>query len=119
MILKFVKKENEINLDSDKAELLDISFDKRTKMLNKNEMCNDVYKIDKDVYILKKDFFIKMAKKQNRASIEALLIKHDEKNIIIVGDRSYVFYNGYSINVKDYDLIVNEEDGAQIAVDES
>ena len=115
MLLKFWYKNNDIILDSKKGELLDITADYRTKMLNKDEMSSKHFQIGENVFILKKDFFVRMAKLQNRETIEALKIIHDNKIILIVGEGSCVFYEGSSINVETYGIEVNEQDGIRLS----
>ena len=114
MLLKFWDKNEVISLES-KGEMLDISTDFRTSMLNKNEMTLDIFRVDQNTYMLRKNFFIQMAKKQNRDTIEALLIKHGEKRIIIIGDKSSVYYNGRAVQVQEYSLCVDENEGTKIA----
>jgi len=115
MLLKFWNKEGNISLDSSKAELLDITSDNRTKMLNKEEMIEEKFKVEPGVFFLKKPFFIQMAKKQNRESIEALLINYKGNKIIITGNKAYVFYNGKAVDVEEYGLDIDENHGATIA----
>lgn len=115
MLLKFWNRNGNIVLDSPKAELLDITSDMRTGLLNKDEMIVERFKVAPGVFFLKKPFFILMAKKQNRESIEALQIKYKGNNIIVTGDKSYVFYEGKAVNVEEYGLIVDEAQGVAIA----
>lgn len=115
MLLKFWNKNGDIILDSNKVELLDITADNRTKLLNKDEMIIDKFRVDSGVFFLKKPFFILMAKKQNRESIEALLINYKGNKIVITGDKAYVFYNGKAVDVQDYGLDIDEAQGVAIA----
>lgn len=115
MLLKFWLKNEDVVLDSQKAEMIDISSDLRTKLLNKDEMMMDKFKVQDTVYMLKKSFFISMAKCQNRESIEALLIKYKGNNIIIVGDTACVYFNGKAINVQEYSIDIDEGQGVEIA----
>lgn len=115
MLLKFWNRDGEIILDSKRGEMIDITSDRRTKMLNKREMTEDRFKIDEGVYFLRKPFFVQMGKKQNRESIEALLIHYEGKKIIITGNGAHVFYNGKALDVEDYDVAVDEAQGMQIA----
>ena len=108
MLLKFSNENNTISLCSKgKAELKDITNDLRTKLLNKNEMCTSRFCIEDNVYILKKDLFISLAKKETSPCIEALLIQHNKNHIIIVGDKSLVFYNGRHLTIENYDVKID------------
>jgi hypothetical protein len=115
MILKFLNKDGQLVLDSKKGEMIDITADNRTRLLDKKEMTKDKYKVSDNIYFLKKDLFVIMAKKQNRDTIEALLIKYNDKQIIIVGNGSYTFYEGYSVNVQDYGATIDKEKATQVA----
>ena len=115
MLLKFWKNNNDIILESDKYELLDITKDFRTRFLNKDEMTNNKYKIEDNVYFLRKDFFINMAKVQNRKSIESLLIRYNNSKIIIVSGKCCVYYNGKPITIFDYNTELDECKGMNIA----
>lgn len=115
MILKFIYKNNDIYLDSDKAQLIDITKDFRTKLLDKEHMTSDMFKFKEGIYFIKKEFFIKMGKIQNNPLIEALLINYNNKKIIIVGDKKIVFFDGYPVNVIEYDESIDENKGLEIA----
>jgi hypothetical protein len=114
MLLKFRynQENNDVYLEESKSgkkcEMIDITTDLRTKLLDKNEMTSDKFKIDSNVYFIKKPLFIKLAKAQNRPSIDALKILFENKIIIITGEKSYVFYNGKAINVAEYEIDVDE-----------
>lgn len=114
MLLKFRydQQKNDVYLEESKSgkkcEMIDITSDLRTKLLDKNEMSSDKFKIDSNVYFIKKPLFIKLAKAQNRPSIDALKILFENKIIIITGEKSYVFYNGKAINVAEYEIDVDE-----------
>lgn len=114
MLLKFRynQEKNDVYLEESKSgkkcEMIDITTDLRTKLLDKNEMTSDKFKIDSNIYFIKKPLFIKLAKAQNRPSIDALKILFGNKIIIITGEKSYVFYNGKAINVAEYEIDVDE-----------
>ena len=114
MLLKFRynQENNDVYLEESKSgkkcEMIDITSDLRTKLLDKNEMTSDKFKIDSNVYFIKKPLFIKLAKAQNRPTIDALKILFENKIIIITGEKSYVYYNGKAINVAEYEIDVDE-----------
>lgn len=109
MILKFFKKsEGNIQLDSDKAEIIDITNDFRTKLLPKDYFLNSQYHVDENIYFVKQPLFIHLAKIKNRSSIEALSIDYKGNKIIIVSNNAYVFYNNKSIEVDDYSVSEKE-----------
>lgn len=109
-ILKFSKNENGIILEGLRME--DISYDKRTHMLNKKSFLKVEYKIEDNVYIVLNDMFFKMSKFFNKSNtpINAMLIKEQENYIIIVPSRSYVFWKGKSIEPIEYKIFENEID---------
>lgn len=110
MILKFGSKDGTVVLNSDKAEMIDITNDLRTKLLNKNDFLKHEYKADDNVYFVQQPFFIRMAQMKNRPSIEALYINYKDNHIIIVNKKSYVFYNGKSIDPGSYDINISEQE---------
>lgn len=95
-----------ISLQSSKACLIDITSDPRTKLLNKNDMISEKFKVEPGIFVLKKPMFISMAKVQNRnrEKVEALQIRYKDNLIIITGDKAYVFLNGKAVNVEEYEL---------------
>jgi hypothetical protein len=109
-ILKFYTKEGDIILENLRIE--DITSDKRTCLLNKKSFLKDEYKIDKNTYLALNDLFFKMSKIFNKSQtpINAMLLKEDSNRIIIVPSRSYVFWNGKSVDPVEYKLIQNESD---------
>jgi hypothetical protein len=110
MILKFWKTDNGLVLKDDSAEMIDITSDFRTKFLNKTELTSEKYRVDSNTFFIAQPLFIKLAKVKNRQSIEALYITHSNNNIIIVGKNAYVFYNGQSININEYNPPISEKD---------
>ena len=115
MLLKFWNSKDSITLDSQKYDLLDITNDIRTRFLNKKEMTSECYKIEEGVYFLRKDFFIAMAKMQNRKSVESLLIKYKNNFIVIVSSKCCVYYNGKPITISEYETLLDESKGMNIA----
>ena len=118
MLLKFWNRNGEVVLESSKGEMIDITSDRRTMMLNKREMTSEKFKVDDNIYFLRKPLFVQMGKKQNRESIEALLINYENNKIIITGDKAYVFYNGRALNVEQYETEIDEFRAVQIAAAE-
>lgn len=115
MILKFFNTKNQITLDSKTSEIIDITKDFRTKLLDKDHMISDKFKFKDNIYFIRKDFFIRMGKIQNRQSIDALLINYNNNFIIIVGNKSTVFFNNFPVNIVEYDESVDESKGYEIA----
>ena len=109
-ILKFWNKDGQIVLD--KLRMEDISQDKRTALINKQSFIQDKYKIDNGVYLALNDIFFKMSKMFNKSAIpiNAMLINDGETHIIIVPSRSYVFWNGKSVEPSVYELLQSEND---------
>lgn len=94
-----------------------ITNDKRTSLLDRSSFINETYKIDDHVYMVKNDLFFKMSKILNtsRIIIDAMLILENNIYIIIVPVRSYVFWNGRSIEPLKYNIM---NTGENIALQE-
>lgn len=107
-ILKFWKRDGNIVLD--KLRLEDISSDKRTELINKKSFLQDRFKIDEGVYMALNDMFFKMSKIFNKSltPISAMLITDSNIKIIIVPSRSYVFWNGKSVEPAEYSILQSE-----------
>ena len=108
-ILKFYK--NGIDVRLEKLRMEDITEDNRTALLDRSAFMCAKYMIDENVYIAKNDLFFKMSKLLNtkRKIIDAMLIREDDANIIIVPTRSYVFWNGRSVEPEKYHIMQTEE----------
>jgi hypothetical protein len=108
-ILKFWKKEENIVLD--KLRMEDITEDQRTSLVNKSSFMNHKYRIDDNVYMALNDMFFKMSKLFNRTQIpiNAMLIRNNNAKIIIVPSRSYVFWNGKSVEPEKYNILQTEQ----------
>lgn len=109
-ILKFFLNGDKIILDGFRME--DITHDKRTKILNMKSFLKEEYKIDKNVYLVLNDMFFKISVFFNKSNIpiNAMMIKEEENNIIIVPSRSYVFWRGKSVDPIEYKIFNNEFD---------
>jgi len=88
--------------------MLDITRDFRTRLLPKGNFITDRYKVDSDVFFVRKPFFITMAKKNKKPNAEALYLFYKNRHVIIVGSGSYIFYEGRSIEPDDYDLQIDD-----------
>lgn len=108
-ILKFWKKNSGIVLD--KLRMEDITEDNRTTFIDKASFMNDKYKISEGVFIAINDLFFKMARIFNtdKKPINAMLIRVGNDSIIIVPSRSYVFWDGKSIEPEKYMVSGNED----------
>jgi len=109
-VLKFSITESGITLADFRME--DITHDKRTSMLNKQAFLSEEYKIDNNVYLALNDMFFKMAKFFDRSKIpiNAMMIRESDNYIIIVPSRSYVFWNGRSVEPVEYQILQGEMD---------
>lgn len=108
-ILKFtITDKDEIVLEKFRIE--DISNDSRTHLLDKKTFLKPEYKIDENIYLVLNDMFFKMSKFFNKSNIpiDAMLIKYENKSIIIVPSRSYIFWKGRSVEPLEYKIIDNE-----------
>jgi hypothetical protein len=107
-ILKFTFDNSKISLEKFRME--DITEDKRTQMLDKKSFLKKEYHIEHNVYMVVNDMFFKMSKFFNKTStdIDAMLIKDEKNYIIIVPSRSYVFWNGRSVEPSEYKILDSE-----------
>ena len=107
-ILKFSFSDDNVSLE--KFRLEDITGDKRTGMLDKKSFLKREYNIAENVYMVVNDMFFKMSKIFNKTStdIDSMLIRDGENYIIIVPSRSYVFWNGKSVEPMDYKILDSE-----------
>lgn len=102
-ILKFWTKDETIILDN--LTLIDITSDPRTKNLRKESFILDNYKIDENVFMVINDFFFSMAKILNKGpEIHAMLVRDKDNKIIIIPSKSYIFWNGKSIEPNKYEI---------------
>lgn len=103
-ILKFWKDDTGIRLDGFRLE--DITDDHRTKLINKESFLVHKYRIAEDLYMAVNDLFFKLSKMIDKSKdIHAMLIRKDNVHIIIVPKRSYVFWQGKSVEPNEYDMI--------------
>lgn len=107
-ILKFFTKDNNIFLE--KLRLEDITNDTRTNLLDKESFYKDSFRLENNIYIIENDLFFKFSNFFNKTNIpiNAMLLKDNINNIIIVPSRSYVFFNGKSIDVNKYEINITE-----------
>lgn len=104
-LLKFWLKNDKVYLD--KYNLENITKDDRTKSLKKETFFLDKYKIDENIYMVINDFFFVMAKFLDKTKeIHAMILCDDisDKKIIIVPSKSYIYWNGYSIDPIKYEI---------------
>lgn len=102
-ILKFTFNENKIQ--SEKFQIEDITEDKRTQLLDKKSFLKKEYNIENNIYMVVNDMFFKVSKYINNTDVDCMLIKDGENHIIIVPSKSYVFWNGKSVEPSEYKVI--------------
>src|SRR3989344_6705256 len=104
-ILKFKKFSGEVTLENLRLE--DITNDKRTKLVDKKSFMQDKFKVDENIYMAVNDLFFKLSKIFNKSStpISAMMIKEQNRVIIIVPSCSYVFWNGRSVEPNEYIIL--------------
>lgn len=109
-ILKFSHMNGEVVLN--KLRMEDITHDKRTALINKESFLQERFKIDEGIYLALNDLFFKMSNlfNKSRVPISAMLIQENNYRIIIVPSRSYVFWNGRSVEPAEYQLLQSEHD---------
>lgn len=106
-ILKFWKKGDDVILDNFRLE--DISTDTRCKYIDKTIFTSQKYKVDSNTYMVSNDVFFKLSKFLNKTTvpINSMLLKDKNINIIFVPKKSYVFFDGKSINPKEWEISHN------------
>ncbi len=104
-ILQFTYSNNTVNLSKGRME--DITNDTRTSLIDKDSFYQKQYQIDENIYIALNDLFFKLSKlfNKNKPEINAMLIRDNDKNIIIVPSRSYIFWNGCSVDPAPYKVL--------------
>lgn len=107
-ILKFTHTNGEVSLQNN-LRLEDITNDNRTKFVNKNALLQKKYKIGPNIYLAQNDVFFSMAKMLNKdkKDISAMVIKEGDNVITIVPPKSYVFWNGLSVEAEKYEVLEN------------
>lgn len=107
-ILKFWFRDNQISLE--KLRLVDITEDKRTSFIDKSALSAEEFKIAENVYIAVNDLFFKFSKFFDKSTtpISAMLLRDENRNILIIPSRSYVFWDGKSVEPNEYKIIQNE-----------
>jgi hypothetical protein len=101
-ILKFFIKDNKVLLE--KGDLVEITHDKRTSMLPKDAFIKNEFKVADGIYIAENSFIMDKAIKE-KPTVGALYCYHNECHIIIVAPRSYVFFNGKSVDIAKFSLL--------------
>lgn len=101
-LLKFSMKGQTISLE--KGELVEITHDKRSDRLPKNSFLREEFKVAERVYIAENSLIMSKAVKE-RPTATALYCYHNECHIIIVAPRSYVFFDGRSVEIAKFSLL--------------
>lgn len=116
-VLKFTNKNGSVHLDNYRLE--DITHDKRTVMINKESLMKEMYCVEKkansSVYIAVNDMFFRLSKLFNKEKIpiSAMMIRCTNNVptiIVIVPSKSYVFWNGYSIEPEEWNPLGNQNE---------
>lgn len=89
--------------------LEDITNDNRTKFVNKNALLQKKYRIAPNKYLAQNEIFFNMAKVLNKEKkeINAMVIREGADTITIVPPKSYVFWNGLSVEAEKYEVLGN------------
>lgn len=113
MILQF-QTDPDGNIKLKRYQMVDISNDMRTTMLNRNTLTSDLYKIKATalsgkIFFIKQDFFIYMATIIDKPDAKSLYIRYSKvEQVIIVGEKDHVFLDGQQIYPKKYNLPISE-----------
>ena len=114
MILKIWKLLNQegiaVNNSKDKLRVVDITEDPRAKILPKTDFVNKTYEVASKTYIARNSFIMKIASWQARLhgrdpNIGALYFKHEGNDVVIIGKKGYVFWNGKSVEPRCYSIL--------------
>jgi hypothetical protein len=107
MILKYYIDDNN-NIKLEKYEMVDISNDIRSKILNKNDLTQKSFQIHKNIFFIKQDFFIHMANIIDKPNAKSLYIKYpDNIQVVIIPNNSYVFFQNKSIEPNNFELPIS------------
>jgi hypothetical protein len=103
-VLKFDFKDGEISLE--KYRLVDISNDTKTKMIDKQSFYKDNFKIHDNVFMVINDMFFQVSKIFDKSleQISCMMLRDEDKYILIIPSRSYVFWNKRSVEPNEYKL---------------
>ena len=107
-ILKFWNKDGQIILSDENklGEFVNITNHPNTKIMPKDSFLSSSYNINNNVFITRSDFIINLAiKKHPHPNIAALYCSYRDCHIIIVPKKSYCFYNGVSIEPKEFSIL--------------
>lgn len=106
-VLKFWIKENVITLEKYRME--DITKDSRTKYLDVEKFAIEKYKIAENIYMIINDLFFTMAKIFNSGpEIHSMILHKDNIKLIFIPSKSYVFWDGKSIEPQKYEFSAGE-----------
>lgn len=106
-VLKFWLKEDIVTLDNYRME--DITKDSRTKYLRDENFAIEKYKIAENIYMIINDFFFTMAKIFNSGpEIHSMILHRNNIKLIFIPSKSYVFWNGKSIEPQKYEFSISE-----------
>ena len=110
-ILKFWKK-GDSNVILDNLNIENITEDKRTSLIDKKSFLKQKFYIESGVYIAVNDLFFKFANllKTSKKEINAIYMNYENNVIIIIPSRSYVFWNGKSVEPNIYEISETEID---------
>lgn len=117
LMLNFDKGEPVLSSGSgDFVELLDITDDFRTRLINKKTMTEERFRVKKsNEFVVYQDFFVKMAKIQNRETIEVLRIRYRDSVIYILSSKNKLFLNGVYVQPETFELPVGESEAVSVA----
>lgn len=90
--------------------LVNITDDPRTSLIPKDAMIQPKFKVDDQAYIVKNDLMLKLARKRGSQDIDALYFKHKDNDVVIIGNKTYVFWNGRSVEPESFSLLFSQKE---------
>jgi hypothetical protein len=105
-VLKFWDKDGRVKLD--KFHLEDISGDNRTSLLDKDSFKKEHFQIRKGIYMAVTDLPFKFSKFFTNTEIHSLILYDGDDKIIVVPSKSYVFWEGSSVEPNHYEFSSDE-----------
>lgn len=93
-VLQFWNKNDSITLL--KGVLKNITDEPRAKIMPRDSFISSTYQIEKGLFIAKSSMIMKLVSLQDK-SIDALYFYYKDSHVIIVPSKTYIFYNGKSV----------------------
>lgn len=77
--------------------IVDITDDPRTKLIPLGLMIRPQYRIAPGIFMVRNGLMLRMARIRGNREIQALYIRKGDSQVIVIDEKSYVFWEGRSI----------------------